>query len=166
MPRLSAKAVVEKAESKAKPATPRGGARPGAGRKSKKEKNQTAITAAEKQIKDRLPEYIENLHQLANGGYEVIETIYEPAGTVMIDTIKNDDNGKVVKGKCLAFPKLPPEQLVIVKRVVKIKDRDRAANEYLLDRIMGRPSQPVKFEDLSDEELIREIEKALSGSGA
>jgi len=84
----------------------------------------------------------------------------------MIDTFETDDNGKIVKGKRLAFPDLPPEQLVVVKRVVKIKDRDRASNEYLLDRVMGRPQQPVKFDDLSDEELIREIEKALSGSGA
>jgi hypothetical protein len=165
MPRLSAKAVVDKAAG-GKPASRKGGARPGAGRKSKKEKNQTAISAAEKKIKDRLPEYIENLHALANGGYELIETIYEPAATVMIDTFSTDDKGKIVKGKHLAFPDLPPEQLVIVKRVVKIKDRDRAANEYLLDRIMGRPQQPVKFENLSDEELIREIEKALGGSGS
>jgi len=166
MPRLSAKAVVDKAESKAKPASRKGGARVGAGRKSKAEKNKSAITKAEAQIKDRLPELIGNLFHLACGGYERITRVFEPAGLVMIDTVEYSDDGKAIKSKRLAFPNLPAEQLVEVRRTVTIADKDRKANEYLADRIMGRPQQPVKFEDLSDDELVAKIKEIAGGSGS
>lgn len=44
-----------------------GGARPGAGRKPKLEKNVTAIEKAEEQIRDRLPQTINKLFELAEG---------------------------------------------------------------------------------------------------
>lgn len=165
MPRLSAKAVVEKAAG-SKPASRRGGARPGAGRKPKAVKNQSAISKAEAQIKDRLPELIDNLLHLACGGYERVTSTFEPAGLIMIESVEYDDDGKAIKSKRLAFPDLPANQLVEVKRTVTTADKDRKANEYLIDRIMGRPQQPVKFEDLSDDELIAQIKSLAGGSGS
>lgn len=46
-----------------------GGAREGAGRKSKQDKYATAIGRAEKRIADRLPQIIDNLLSLSDGVY-------------------------------------------------------------------------------------------------
>ena len=82
----------------------KGGARPGAGRKRKVDKHETAISRAEKQISDRLPSLIENMFALADG-VTVQETDSE--GGVRVYT-------------------RPP---------------DRQANEYLINRVMGKPTE-------------------------
>ncbi len=66
-------------------------------------KHAGAITKAEKQIADRLPQLIENMFLLADG--------------VLVE--------ELIDGKPFVF-KRPP---------------DRAANEYLLNRIMGKPTE-------------------------
>lgn len=105
-----------------------GGARPGSGRKAKAEKFKLPIARAEKRIADRLPELIENMFVLANGGYERVEEQWAPAGSLYVG------GGKM-------YPDLPDEELVLIKRTSSIADRDRAANQYLIDRIMGKPTE-------------------------
>jgi hypothetical protein len=84
-----------------------GGARPGAGRKSKAEQHKGAITRAEKRIADRLPELIDNMFALAEG--------------VAVQEV--DDKGQVK-----VFTRPP----------------DRQANEYLINRIMGKPTERLE----------------------
>lgn len=94
-----------------------GGRRPGAGRKPKAEKYQTAIAKAEKRIADRLPELIDNLFALADG-----VTVQEmlPDGSTNVYT-------------------RPP---------------DFKANAYLIDRIMGKPTERREIEDVTPQQQI------------
>lgn len=133
-----------------------GGAREGAGRKAKPDKFKLPIAKAEKRIVDRLPELIDNMFILANGGYERVEEEWQPAGLVYIGS------GEFARR---AFPDLPSDQLVLVKRKSSIADKDRAANQYLIDRIMGKPTDrkehifPDKpLEEMSEDELKRILE--------
>ena len=91
----------------------RGGTRAGAGRKAKRDKHAGAINKAEKRIKDRLPELIDNLFELAEG----------------VEVQERDANG-----------------------AVKVYSRppDRQANEYLLNRIMGKPTERHETENRSE----------------
>lgn len=109
----------------------------GPGRPRKAEKYAAPIAAAEDRIADRLPERVERLEQLANGGYEQVETVWKPAGLIFVGS---------GEWATLAFPHLPPEQLVCVERKVSIAAPDRAANIYLIDRIAGRPAQRVDLD--------------------
>jgi hypothetical protein len=123
----------------------RGGARPGAGRKPKAETHETAIAGAEKRLADRLPVTIGTLEELADGGLQTVEEIYEPAGTIFVDAtetvIDGKGNPRPVRVKVPAFPDLDPAEMVLVKRVVSHLAPDRAANIYLADRIMGKPKE-------------------------
>lgn len=114
-----------------------GGTRPGAGRKRKADKYQPQINKAEKRIADRLPQLIDNLMHLADGGYSRVKEKWAPAGTVLVGA------GEMQRK---AFPKLPDDELVMVERVTEIADKDRAANEYLINRVMGKPTERVEQE--------------------
>lgn len=103
-----------------------------AGRPRKADTHAGAIARAEKQIADKLPSLIENMLILANGGYERVEEQYAPAGSLFIGS------GEFMRRM---YPDKPDEELVLVKRTVSIADRDRAANQYLIDRIMGKPTE-------------------------
>jgi hypothetical protein len=81
-----------------------GGARAGAGRKPKRDKDPDAILAAEARIRSRLPELVDNMFILAEG-VRVQEEL--PDGTPIIFT-------------------RPP---------------DRQAITYLMDRVMGKPTE-------------------------
>lgn len=109
-----------------------GGARPGAGRKPKAIKHETAINRAEKQIKDKLPEIVDRHIELAFGGIEQVEEKWVPAGTVMIGT------GEYAKR---AYPEKPFDELVLIERKVSHTLQDRAAGQYLINRILGTPTQ-------------------------
>lgn len=80
-----------------------GGARPGAGRKRKHDKNGTAIQQAEKRIRDRLPELIDRMFELADG--------------VLV------------------------EEVSITGRSIYQRAPDYKALSYLIDRIMGKPTE-------------------------
>jgi hypothetical protein len=129
-----------------------GGVRQGAGRKAKAEAYAGAITAAERRIADRLPRLLDNLEYLADGGYEEVAQTFEPAGLVFVEAPVRDRKGVILldaMGRPLmarqrAFPDLPPEQLVCVRRVVTVAAPDRAANIYLVDRILGKPVAAVE----------------------
>lgn len=133
---------------------PRGGTRPGAGRKKTTEKYALPIRRAEKQIVDRLPERVERLHELANGGFEQVTETYEPAGSVLLELPLRgadgqpllDRGGRPILARQRAFPDLAADALICVRRVVSVAAPDRKANEYLLDRIMGRPTVAVAGE--------------------
>jgi hypothetical protein len=102
----------------------------GPGRKRKADKFARPIAKAEKQIADQLPQLIENMLHLAHGGYERIEEEWQPAGLVYVGS------GESARR---AFPELPSDQPVLVKRKRSIADKDRQANEYLINRILGKP---------------------------
>lgn len=113
-----------------------GGARPGAGRKRKDEKHETAIAQAEGRIVDRLPHIIDNMFHLAMGGYERVEEQYAPAGSLYVGYGEHQTP---------MYPDKPDDELVLIKRVVSFADKDRAANVYLIDRIMGKPTQQTEL---------------------
>lgn len=104
----------------------------GPGRPRKADKNAGAVARAEKQIRDRLPELVDNMFHLADGGYERVEEEWAPAGSIYIGSGKEAFK---------LYPDLPPDTLVLVKRKVSIADKDRAANVYLIDRIAGKPTE-------------------------
>jgi hypothetical protein len=123
-----------------------GGKRAGAGRPmseaTKLRAEYKAATAGT--LIEWLPEILGNLKRLADGGYERAEEKHElrlivpPAGTT-------DEAGK---------PLLPYEAMVLVERKVSIADADRSANQYLMDRLLGRPTQAVELTG-EDGEAIR-----------
>ena len=100
------------------------------GRPKKADKFGAPVARAEKQIADKLPSLIENMFHLANGGYERIEEQWAPAGSLFIGSGKD---------AMAMYPDKDPDELVLVKRTRSIADKDRAANQYLIDRIMGKP---------------------------
>lgn len=102
----------------------------GPGRPKKRDKFAGAIARAEKKIADRLPELVDNMLALANGGYERVEEHWAPAGSLWVGS---GDNLRPM------YPDKDADDLVLVKRTTSIADRDRQANEYLINRIMGKP---------------------------
>lgn len=103
-----------------------------AGRPRKLDRHAGAVVKAEKRVADRLPELVDNMLILANGGYQRVEEQWAPAGSLYIGSGK--DSVKM-------YPDLPDDELVLVKRTVSIADKDRQANEYLINRIMGKPTE-------------------------
>src|SRR5262245_57535608 len=102
----------------------------GPGRPKKVDKYAGAIARAEKKIADRLPQLIENMFVLADGGYERVEEQWAPAGSLWVGS--GDSLRRM-------YPDRDPAELVLVKRTISTADRDRQANEYLINRIMGKP---------------------------
>lgn len=156
----------------------RGGARPGAGRKTKAVKHERQINKAEKRCADRLPETIGNLEALADGGYPRVKEKWEPAALVVLelplrDALGNpmlDADGKPILAKQQVFPHAKPDELVLVERITEIADRDRAANIYLTDRAMGKPVQKQELTGKDGEALaviaIDVIQPTLPDDGA
>lgn len=99
-----------------------GGARPGAGRKPKAQKNETAIARAEQQIRDRLPEVIDALFDLALG-------------------VKVEDVN-ILTGEAVVYRRPP----------------DRAAAQYLTDRIMGKPTERQEISGPDGTPLFKVVE--------
>ncbi len=128
----------------------KGGARPGAGRKPKAIKYERPINAAEKQIVQKLPAIMREQIRLALGGIETVKEEWEPAGLVQIDGEIINPDGKSLRIKQLAFPGLPADQLVLVKKTVEQALPDRNAGQYLIDRIHGKPT--VHVEDNTEQE--------------
>jgi hypothetical protein len=87
-----------------------GGARPNSGRKKTRDVNESAVREAEKKIRDRLPQIIDNLLILADG-VKVEETTAE--------------------GETAVYKKPPCRQ----------------TNEYLVNRILGKPTEKVESEN-------------------
>lgn len=132
----------------------KGGARPGAGRKPKAQKYKGPVTKAEKQIVDRLPAIVDAQLRLATGGIEMVRREYAPAGTI------TTGSGEFCQ---LVFPEKAADELVLVKEVREVSQPDRAAGQYLINRILGTPT--VHVEDNTEQErrtppdLLAMIEK-------
>jgi hypothetical protein len=107
----------------------------GPGRPRNADKNAGAVSKAEARIRDRLPELIDNMLHLAMGGYERVEEQWAPAGTLYAGGMH----------PFRLYPDKPADELVLVKRTVTIADRDRQANVYLIDRIMGKPTERTEL---------------------
>lgn len=120
------------------------------GRPRRADKFARPIARAEKQIADQLPALIENMLLLANGGYERVEEEWQPAGLVYVGT------GEFARR---AFPEMEPNDLVLVKRKSSIADKDRQANEYLINRILGKPTERQEITDADGQPLFKVYEK-------
>src|SRR4051812_13156048 len=97
---------------------PSGGRRPGAGRKPRAEKHAQPVAAAEQRIRDRLPEILDNLFHLADGGYLRVREKREPAGLIFVEDVEEiegeDGKIKTLRTKRRAFPDLDPKEMVVV----------------------------------------------------
>lgn len=154
-----------KSKAETKPKSKRGGARKNSGRKPKPANEiRKEIVAAEggdldvmaaldEALKAVAPRCVANLVKLANGGLVEVEETLEPAGTVTVKVLVLDKagepvldfNGKPVLAEQLLYPDLPPGQLVVTSRKTGTLHADRQANQYLLDRVMGKPRQAVEL---------------------
>src|SRR5579883_1471620 len=118
-----------------------GGARPGAGRKPKRELYAAHIAGTEDRIAGDLAAHIQTLTQLANRGRHQVEVTLQPAGLAHRDVeeevldSEGNPTGKVRWRRVSAFPDLPPDQLVIISRRETDLGPDRNAVTYLLNRI-------------------------------
>lgn len=128
------------ASAKPKAKSKRGGPRPGSGRPTKDVTKLRAeiVAETEKVICDALPQLIKNMIILANGGYERVEEKWTPRDIEVV---------VVPKG---STP--PPPELILTERKVSIAEPDRGANQYLIDRILGKPKQQVDVNDVTNGE--------------
>jgi hypothetical protein len=108
----------------------------GGPRKRPTETHGDMISLAESWLAARIPKFLTNLETLANGGYERVEEQYAPAGSLYVGSGKEPSP---------MYPDKDPDELVLVKRTVIIADKDRLANEYLLNRIMGKPTERTEL---------------------
>jgi hypothetical protein len=122
-----------------------GGRRAGAGRKPHTQKYAPQIVAMHDRLADGQPRYVDNLELLADGGYNQIIEVWEPAGLITISKLIETEQG-AARVTELAFPELPPEQLVCVRRTRSVAAPDRKANEYLINRVAGTPTQRVEID--------------------
>lgn len=120
-----------------------GGARPGSGRKRISERYSEQVASFHDRAAADLDERYAALQLLADGGFEEVEEVWEPAGLVTVQRTLETADG-VIRVSELAFPHLPPEQLVCVQRKKRVAAPDRKANEYLVDRVAGRPVAAVE----------------------
>lgn len=136
---------------------PRGGKRPGAGRKRKSVKFAGPIDAAETKIADALPGLVDGMLKLAAGGQKIVEEKHELRPVEKLEPITRSDGSQGTKKKTVF------EMTLVEKRVSKTQP-DRAAAQYLIDRLMGRPTQPHEFAKMSDEELIKAATDLFGGA--
>ena len=147
-----------------------GGKRPGAGRKRKADKFEGEISQVEQLIVEALPQVVKSLIESATGALMVREE-FEPAGTITRDAtqIEHTDNGpRALKVKELVYPDKDPEDLVLVKRIEQHETPEVRAGMYLVDRILGKPTEHIEMEaDVSgqidvDDTAKKEAAKQLS----
>lgn len=127
-----------------------GGARSGAGRKTKRIKFAGPVGKLDKKLAAHQEKAAENLIKLADGGFNRGHEVWKPAGMVQIvetEVVYTEKGAKVLRHLKPAFPDLDDDEMVCVERRVEIAEPDRAANEYIIDRIAGRPSQMEEGED-------------------
>ncbi len=126
-----------------------GGARDGAGRKSKAEVYKSEIQTFNDACAQSLRQRFDALDALAEGA-ERTEERYELALSLTVDDTEMNPSGVVVKIKRQLFPHAGPDEMKLVERKVVTLEPDRAANEYLVDRVMGKPVQQVDLPEDSN----------------
>jgi len=124
-----------------------GGARPGAGRKPKRQKHATAIARAEKQICDHLPELID-LQMSRARGVLLVNTEQEVGAllTMLQQEFGDNDDVRSLKEKI--------EQIFT-------REPDERALEYLINRIMGKPTERKELSGelgITHEAALEELE--------
>jgi len=134
-----------------------GGARPGSGRKPKDFTKLRAeiIAETDKVICSNLPQLIKNMLYLANGGYERVEEKWTPP----LRTTKEVDGVEYEL----------TSEAVLTERKVSWAEPDRAANQYLIDRILGKPKQALEMSGPGGGAIPLAIEDAIAkvyGEGA
>lgn len=131
-----------------------GGARAGAGRKPNNTKYASQIDAMKDRLAAQLDSRIDVLEMLADGNIEQITEVFEPAGLIEITKQVVTKEGTVSMRE-LAFPHLDPEQLVCIKRTRSLSLPDRKANEYLINRVAGTPTQHIEADLDGDGPLFK-----------
>lgn len=121
-----------------------GGARAGAGRPRNNEKYAEQIASFHDRAAADIDKRYQALAFLADGGFEEVETIKRPAGLITINKVVETKEG-AIRVTELAFPHLDPEQLVIVEQKTRIAAPDRQTNQYLVDRVAGKPTQATEL---------------------
>jgi hypothetical protein len=101
------------------------------------------IGRAKENIARHLIHLVESLKLLADGGIEQIQEEWIPAGLVLIDDTAPLGTSQRRPMKVLAFPDLPPDELVLVSRKRSVTLPDRASIIYLIDRVAGRPDVTI-----------------------
>jgi hypothetical protein len=114
-----------------------GGKRPGAGRKATRVRFPAQAEAVETAIAEQLAAVVAAEIKVALGGYERVTTTYAPAGTI------TTGSGEFLS---LVFPDKPADELVPIKETRSIAEPNIAALEYLIDRIIGRPTQAIEVD--------------------
>ncbi len=139
-----------------------GGARPGAGRKPKAERYAPEIESANDKVFDRLGDNVDALQARADNDLIVVHEEYAPAGTVTVDDVEIDGDGRVHKVKKPAFPGSDPKQLVLVKRRTVNNGPSETALIWLAEQGVGKPTQQIEsiaknidLSKLSTEQLER-----------
>lgn len=134
--------------------TGRGGARPGAGRKPIREKFSGPVNKAEAAIAKMLPDATKTLEEQGTQRQETTSKIWRAAGTVTVQLPLKDKNGDVVLNNAgrpvtisqLVFPNHPPDEMVLIEERENDAPADVRATQYILDRMLGKPSQDVQPE--------------------
>lgn len=131
-----------------------GGSRPGSGRKSKRVRFPKESQSVDEKLAAQLDKSVRNLIKLANGGYMRKTRVMKMAGTITkpaFEVVTGPRGGKtVIRKEVPALPDLAYETLVCVEERLEYADPDRAANEYIVDRIMGRPTTAEDEEETKD----------------
>jgi hypothetical protein len=136
-----------------------GGARPGAGRKPRRQKFPNEANVAESAIARQLIDMVEVLVRLAKGGEEIVEETYEvPLRAQMKRAARDVEPTEDDEARS--------QELVLTKRVVKRTLPDRGAAEYLVSRILGAPGLVADDGEGGDgEETGPTIHRFLAGEG-
>jgi len=93
--------------------------------------------ATEDKIKDHLPELFEHLLGLARGGGEERHIKRAPAATITKREWERKPDGSIIERQVPVYPDKDPDELVVVEEVTEIFGKDRYANMYLMNRILG-----------------------------
>jgi hypothetical protein len=145
---MAAKRGKTKAKPRAK--SSHGGPRPGSGRKPStvKEIRDRIVAETDKEICRHLPQLIKNMLYLANGGYERVEEKWTPPQK----TTKEMDGREIELSS----------EAQLIERKVSWAEPDRAANQYLIDRILGKPKQAVEVGGPDGGQIPLSIEAAIA----
>lgn len=115
---------------------PNGGARPGAGRKPKVDKYIQSEQIVE-HAADELRKNYTNIRKLADGQIEITHEEWAAAGAFKIST---------KAGTKPIFQDSDPKDLILIRKRVSRYGPNLRANEYLTNRVMGRPPIHIEVE--------------------
>lgn len=100
-------------------------------------------------------------------GREVEDVVRDEKGDPLL-VPQTDDKGRPIYLEEPMYPHLPPEKLVVVSHSREVAEPDRAANQYLVDRILGKvhtadPPKGAEVQSALPSILERALERAYGG---